>query len=231
MDLCWMVTMLDTVVGGGVASGCRGRGSILTSSTWSNSLIFDLAFTLLSVICKFWCAGTGKRFSNWKKLFSSAECRIRRWDVWDTKSPADWMPTHKPTELSRIKQKLTLRWRHNGCDGISNHQPHDCLLNRLFRRRSKKTSKFRVTGLCTENSPGTGEFSAQMASNAENVSISWSHHELNSPSLWWDKFGLPDEGGELTIFESFTPPPNAWRTSAENRRVFPLHCKVVNKIQ
>ena len=45
------------------------------------------------------------------------------------------------------------------------------LLNRLFRRRSKKTSKLRVTGLCAGNSPGTGEFPAQMASNAENVSI------------------------------------------------------------
>ena len=52
-------------------------------------------------------------------------------------------------------------------DGFSNHQSHDCLLNRLFRRRSKKTSKLRVTGLCAGNSPGTGEFSAQMASNAE----------------------------------------------------------------
>ena len=58
----------------------------------------------------------------------------------------------------------------NGRDGISNHQPHDCLLNRLFRRRSKKTSKLRVTGLCAWNSPGTGEFPAQMASYAENVS-------------------------------------------------------------
>ena len=47
-----------------------------------------------------------------------------------------------------------LRWRHNGRDSVSNHQPHDCLLNRLFRRRSKKTSKLRVTGLCAGNSPG-----------------------------------------------------------------------------
>ena len=38
--------------------------------------------------------------------------------------------------------------RHNGCGSVSNHQPHDCLLNRLFRRRSKKISKPRVTGLC-----------------------------------------------------------------------------------
>ena len=70
----------------------------------------------------------------------------------------------------------SLRRRHNDRDSVSNHQPHDCLLNRLFRRRSKKTSKLRVTGLCAVNSPGTGEFPAQMASNAENVSIWWRHH-------------------------------------------------------
>ena len=55
--------------------------------------------------------------------------------------------------------------------------PINCLLNRLFGCRSKKTSKLRVTGLCAGNSPGTGEFPAQMASNAENVSIWWRHHE------------------------------------------------------
>ena len=70
-----------------------------------------------------------------------------------------------------------LQWRHNGRDSISNHQPHDCLLNRLFRHRSRKTSKLRVTGLCAGNSPGTGEFAAQRASNAENVSIWWRHHD------------------------------------------------------
>ena len=70
----------------------------------------------------------------------------------------------------------TLHWRHNGRDNVSNHQPHDCLLNRLFRRRSMKTPKPRVTGLCVGNSPGTGEFPAQMSSNAENVSIWWRHH-------------------------------------------------------
>ena len=70
----------------------------------------------------------------------------------------------------------SLHWRHNGCDGISNHQPHDCLLYRLFGCRSKKTSKLRVTGLCVGNSPGTGEFPARMASNAENFSIWWRCH-------------------------------------------------------
>ena len=69
-----------------------------------------------------------------------------------------------------------LQWRHNGRDGVSNQQPHHCLLKRLFTRRSKKTSKFRVTGFCAGNSPLTGELPAQMVSNAENVSILWRHH-------------------------------------------------------
>ena len=68
---------------------------------------------------------------------------------------------------------MTSQWR----DGVSNHQPHDCLLNRLFGRGSKKTSKFRITGLCAGNSLVTGEFPAQMVSNAENISIWWRHHE------------------------------------------------------
>ena len=45
----------------------------------------------------------------------------------------------------------TLLWRHNDHDGVWNHQPHGCLLNRLFRRRSKKTSKLHVIGLCVGN--------------------------------------------------------------------------------
>ena len=71
---------------------------------------------------------------------------------------------------------LALQWCDNGCDGVSNHQPHDCLLNRSFRHRSKKTSKLSVTGFWARNSPVTGEFPAQRASNAENVSSWWRHH-------------------------------------------------------
>ena len=37
------------------------------------------------------------------------------------------------------------------------------LVTRLFRRRSKKTSKLRVTALCAGNSLVTGEFPAQRA--------------------------------------------------------------------
>ena len=71
----------------------------------------------------------------------------------------------------------TLKWRHNGHGDVSNHQLHLCLLNRLFRRRSKKTSKLRVTGLCEGKAPMTGEFPTQKASDAENVSIWLRHHD------------------------------------------------------
>ena len=66
----------------------------------------------------------------------------------------------------------TLHWRHNGRDSVSNHQPRDCLLDRLFRRRSKKTSQLHATGLCVEN-----------------VSFWWRHHAdvlycTSSPQCW-----------------------------------------------
>ena len=80
-------------------------------------------------------------------------------------------------QLLRFGSKQSLQWHHNGRDGVSNHQPHDYLFSRLFRRRWKKTSKFRVTGLCAGSSPVTGEFPAQRASNAENASIWWRHHD------------------------------------------------------
>ena len=88
-----------------------------------------------------------------------------------------WRPTQVcrlsdcATYYTYLDTLTTLHWRHNERHGVSNHHPHDHLLNCLFRRRSKKTSKLSVTGRCSGNSPVTGEFPAQMASNAENVSI------------------------------------------------------------
>ena len=81
----------------------------------------------------------------------------------------------------------SLQWRHNGHDGVSHHRCLDCLLNRLFRHRSKKISKLRVTDLCAGNPPVTGGFPSQRASNAENVSIWWRHHVtgwLQSPCTY-----------------------------------------------
>ena len=92
----------------------------------------------------------------------------------------------------------TLQWRHNERDGVSNHQPHDCLFSWLFRRKSKKISKLRVTGLCVGNSPVTGEFPAQMAGDAKNVSIWVRHHEiytLNAQQIFSKYTRHLDRGG------------------------------------
>ena len=70
---------------------------------------------------------------------------------------------------------LALQWRNNERHVISNHLRHNCLLNRLFRRSSKKTTKLSVTCLYEGNSPVTGKFPAQKDSNAEIVSIWWRH--------------------------------------------------------
>ena len=98
--------------------------------------------------------------------------------------------TTLPKTVSVIQQMKVypLQCRHNETDGVSNHQPHHCLINRLFRRRSKKISKLRVTGLCVGNSSGTCKFPAQMASNAENFSIWWRHHgkTLRAELPWWN---------------------------------------------
>ena len=80
-----------------------------------------------------------------------------QWARWRLRSPAS---------------RLFIQWR----NGVSNRQPHGCLLNHSFRCRQKNTPKLRVTGLCVGNSPVTGDFPAQMSSNAENVFIWWRLH-------------------------------------------------------
>ena len=59
-----------------------------------------------------------------------------------------------PLEETHMIPEIALHWRHNDHNGVSNHQPHGGLLNLLFRRRSKKTSKLHFTGLCVGKSPG-----------------------------------------------------------------------------
>ena len=92
-----------------------------------------------------------------------------------TPENVEWHTSHH--WIKSRKKHVTLQWRHNECDGVSTHQPHDCLPNRLFKHRWKKASKLHVNGLCEGNSTVTGEFPAQRASNAENVSIWWRNHE------------------------------------------------------
>ena len=77
---------------------------------------------------------------------------------------AIWYITHKKMN--------SLQWRHNERDGVSNHQSHGCLLNRLFKSPIKENIK------APRHWPLCGEFTghAQRASNVENVSIWWRHH-------------------------------------------------------
>ena len=86
------------------------------------------------------------RAGHWKRISitSSSLCSV-------TIGIAD---TWSCTAILLAEYYSPLRWRHNDHDGVSNHQPHGCLLKRLFRRKSKKTSKLRVTGLCVGKSPG-----------------------------------------------------------------------------
>ena len=76
----------------------------------------------------------------WSASEQTAKQTIEKLMIWDV------MPL--------IMTLLSLHWRHNDHDSVSNHQPRGCLLNLLFRRKYKKTSKLRVTGLCVGNSPG-----------------------------------------------------------------------------
>ena len=90
----------------------------------------------------------------WVMNISSRSYKLEWGSIWmrTTSTPGDWL--YNNTTNQKFVNILPLHWRHNDHDSVSNHQPHGCLLNRLFRRRSKKTSKFRVTGLCVGNSPG-----------------------------------------------------------------------------
>ena len=126
----------------------------------------------------------------------TVECRYNAVQIYHdiTYGVAKTATERKPLSHRYIPQatlcshsQVTLPWRHNERDGVSNQQLLDALLNRLFRLRSKKTSKLIVTGLCEGNSTVTSELSQR---NAENVSIWWCHHESDLPSvcLWFILF-------------------------------------------
>ena len=113
-------------------------------------------------------------------------------------------------ELMSLRSLITLQWRHNGHHGVSNHQPHHCLLNYLFRCRSKKTSKLSVTGLCAGNSPVTVKFPAQMASKTEHVSICWRHHDLVQKAVTAFRLNLSCNFFFAILMKSLQNKINAW---------------------
>ena len=73
----------------------------------------------------------------------------------------------------------------------SNHRQLDGLFNYSIWPISKKHQSPALLALCEGNSPVTGEFPAQRASNAEKASIWWRHHALNKLCSERSKFGKP----------------------------------------
>ena len=77
---------------------------------------------------------------SWSILMQPQEMQSFTWSCW-------WLypVLYKHQIYVRLVMWLTsLQWHHNGRYGVSNHQRLNCLLNRFFRRRSKKTSKVHV---------------------------------------------------------------------------------------
>ena len=126
--------------------------------------------------------------------------------------------SHQDSQQESSNVHLWPKWRHNEHDGISNHQPHNSLLNHLLRRWSKKTLKLCITGLCEGNSLVIGEFPTQRASNVETVSI-WCRHQVDyffvvslkmmlkkQSSCEWS--GIPWCSWDITVLSSFLPGQN-----------------------
>ena len=128
-------------------------------------------------------------------------CRGNSLTAWNVSPAIGFILRKSNRPVRKMRRNQSLQWHHNGRYGVLNHQPHDCLLYCLFRRRSKKTSKLRATGLCAGNSPVTGEFTAQMASNTENVSIWWRHHRVTHRLFLWAFRYLRDMLAQWTQFE------------------------------
>ena len=70
---------------------------------------------------------------------------------------------------------ISLQWRHNEHDGVSNRQPRLCyfaVYSGADQRKHQSSASLAFVG----NSQVTGEFPAQMVSIAENIFILWRHH-------------------------------------------------------
>ena len=91
-------------------------------SAHSTPLLVGYRTWLWRYTCLMWISMLWHRQAifEWKgdKLSSPTECRIWTQTVSGTESPTDWMPAHKPTELSRIKLKT---WTRQPVPMISKH--------------------------------------------------------------------------------------------------------------
>ena len=141
------------------------------------------------------------------------------WEFW-------WKQNICSQNLNYDAELITLQWHHNKHNGVSNYQPHNWLLKRLVRHWSKKTSKLRFPGLYAGNSPVTGEFPTQMASNAKNVFIWWCHHEKWPIIIQPTAACLPRAPSEPSLVPPSWPTWDAW--SSEGKKTIPKLKLIMN---
>ena len=139
---CWAANDLrryDTLTESSLCWGFRKTPYFIINHIVTLSFVIQLNYFVITIV-----------HSTWKYLTLSL-------------APYDLLPLRFLARTTgwTARSMFSLQRRHNERDGVSKHQPHDRLLNRLFRRRSMKTSKLCVTGLCAGNSPVTGEFPAK----------------------------------------------------------------------
>ena len=81
--------------------------------------------------------------------------------------------------ISFIRIVVALSWHYSDVimSTMASQIPSITIVYSTVTSGADQGKQFRVTGLCEGNSPVTGEFPAQRASNAENISIWWRHHD------------------------------------------------------
>ena len=101
-----------------------------------------------------------------------------------------------------------LHLRHSERDGVSNHRRLDCVLNRLFRRRSKKTSKLRVTGLGEGNPRVTGGFPhkwpvTRKICSSDDVIMEWAYKGVGWGGWKWGCWAVLGTEADIILCSKF----------------------------
>ena len=107
-----------------------------------------------------------------------------------------------------------LQWRHNERDGVTNHQPRDSLLNRLFKVQIKVNIK--APSHWSLSGEFTGDFPAQKASNAENASIWWRHYAYQCVWLSKAKRDLSRSDNYTCLFYQTIAHVHLWKSPLLN---------------
>ena len=142
--LC-VVLKRGSIFYGSLKNSWEGQNS-MKAKIWGSKFYFFLVEPLVKILCSLKRGVKILYFFPvpWKRGVKTAEPTNQL--HWRGAPPGNWPIVLKQFHHTRI---FPLQWRHNEHEGVLRHQHHDCLLNRLFRRRStwsKKLSKLRVTG-------------------------------------------------------------------------------------